>query len=321
MNIASPREPVIEPIGTAVPLPSASGGVSRRKRPPIGPVQYIYLLPMLLLVGAFLLYPALNTAWLSFTDSNGLNNPTFIGLQNYTNLFTDPAFSTSFTNTLLWVVGVLVLQVTLGLIIAMVLSSVRGGDIMKILFYLPATISGASVAVVWYFMFDPAEGMINTTLRWLHLGGVAQDWLTNVPINTWALIVAATWQGLGPNMLLFLVGLQNIPREPLEAGTLDGAGPVRLFWSITLPLLRPMLTIVVGIALINSFKVFDLIWVMTQGGPYRSTETLAVTMYRESFVSFQLGYGAAIAIVLSLIVMVVSIPYLRTMFARDAEVY
>jgi multiple sugar transport system permease protein len=118
-----------------------------------------------------------------------------------------------------------------------------------------------------------------------------------------------------------LVGLQNIPREPLEAAMLDGANPVRLFWHITLPLLRPMLTIVVGIALINSFKVFDLIWVMTQGGPYRSSETLAVTMYRESFVSFQLGYGAAIAIVLVVIVMVVSIPYLRTMFRKDADVY
>ena len=102
---------------------------------------------------------------------------------------------------------------------------------------------------------------------------------------------------------------------------LDGASPVRLFWHITLPLLRPMLTIVVGIALINSFKVFDIIWVMTQGGPYRSSETLAVTMYRESFVSFQLGYGAAVAIVLSLIVMVLSISYLRTMFSRDADVY
>jgi multiple sugar transport system permease protein len=170
-------------------------------------------------------------------------------------------------------------------------------------------------------MFDPGEGVINTTLRFLHLGGLAQDWLTNVPTNTWAMIVAATWQGLGPNMLLFLVGLQNIPREPLEAAMLDGANPVRLFWHITLPLLRPMLTIVVGIALINSFKVFDLIWVMTQGGPYRSSETLAVTMYRESFVSFQLGYGAAVAIVLTIIVMVLSIFYLRTMFGRDTEVY
>ena len=314
MNIASSPETALNPSGH-----QARG--LRPRRAPLGPLQYLYLLPMLTLVGCFLLYPAANTARLSFTDSNGLNDPKFIGLKNYTNLFTDPAFSSSFTNTLLWVVGGLVLQVSLGLLIAQVLNSVRGGNVLKILFYLPATISGASVAVVWYFMFDPGQGVINTTLRLLHLGGLTQDWLTAVPTNTWAMIVAATWQGLGPNMLLFLVGLQNIPREPLEAAMLDGASPVRLFWHITLPLLRPMLTIVVGIALINSFKVFDIIWVMTQGGPYRSSETLAVTMYRESFVSFQLGYGAAVAIVLSLIVMVLSISYLRTMFSRDADVY
>lgn len=321
MNISSPK--------TALSHASAGGPASatvqtrprKPRRAPIGPLQYLYLLPMLALVGCFLLYPAVNTARLSFTNSNGLNDPKFVGLRNYTNLFTDPAFSNSFTNTLLWVVGGLVLQVSLGLLIAQVLNSVRGGNVLKILFYLPATISGASVAVVWYFMFDPVQGVINTTLRLLHLGGLTQDWLTAVPTNTWAMIVTATWQGLGPNMLLFLVGLQNIPREPLEAAMLDGASPVRLFWHITLPLLRPMLTIVVGIALINSFKVFDIIWVMTQGGPYRSSETLAVTMYRESFVSFQLGYGAAVAIVLSLIVMVLSISYLRTMFSRDADVY
>ncbi|HXT34226.1 MAG TPA: sugar ABC transporter permease, partial [Chloroflexota bacterium] len=169
MNVASPWEPAGDPGALGKEL-------SRPKRAPIRPLRYLYMLPMLLLVGAFLLYPAFTTAWLSFTDSNGLNNPKFIGLKNYTNLFTDPAFSTSFTNTLLWVVGVLILQVSFGLLIALVLSGVRGGNALKILFYLPATISGASVAVVWYFMFDPNQGMINTTLRLLHLGGLAQDW-------------------------------------------------------------------------------------------------------------------------------------------------
>jgi ABC-type sugar transport system permease subunit len=291
------------------------------RRRPLAPARFLYLVPMVVLVCTFLLYPALDTTWLSFTNSNGLNNPSFIGLQNYTQLFTDPAFSTSFTNTVLWVIGVLVLQVGLGLLMALVLSDVRGGNALKTLFYLPSTISASATAVIWYFMFDPSQGVINTTLRLLHLGGLTTDWLANPPITTWAMIVASTWQGLGPNMLLFLVGLQNIPREPIEAAMLDGASGVRLFWHITLPLLRPMLTVVVGIALINSFKVFDLIWVMTQGGPYRSSETLAVTMYREAFVSFQIGYGASVAVVLTVIVLVLSIFYLRTMFRRDAEVY
>src|SRR3954454_15268285 len=122
-------------------------------------------------------------------------------------------------------------------------------------------------------------------------------------------------------MLLSLVGLPSIPREPMDAALVDGARRLRLFWHVTLPLLRPMTAVVVGISLINSFKVFDIIWAMTQGGPYRSSETLAVTMYRESFVSFHIAYGAAIAVVLTLIVTFLSIFYIRSMFRRDVEVY
>jgi multiple sugar transport system permease protein len=184
-------------------------------------------------------------------------------------------------------------------------------------FYLPATISAAATAVIWFFVFSPDQGILNSFLRLIGLGGLTQSWLVaDPPINSWAMILAFTWQGLGPAMLLFLIGLQTIPREPIEAALIDGATGFRLFWHVTMPLLRPMTAVVVGISLINSFKVFDLIWVMTQGGPYRSSETLAVTMYRESFVSFQVGYGAAIAVVLSVIVFLVSAFYLRTMFRR-----
>ena len=306
----------------AVPAILAKPGRYRARRwRPILLVRYLYLLPMVVLVGAFLLYPAADTFWISFTNWNGLNNAAFIGLENYAHLFSDPVFTTSFVNTLLWVVGVLMLQVALGLLMAIVLSNIWGGTLLKTIFYLPATISAAATGVIWYFMFDPNEGVLNTFLRLIHFGALAQDWLATPPLNTWAMIVAATWQGLGPTMMLFLVGLQNIPKDAVEAALIDGAGGARLFRYITLPLLRPMATIVVGIALINSFKVFDLIWVMTQGGPYRSSETLAVTMYRAAFVSFQLGYGASVAIVLSVIVLAISVFYLRAMFRKDVGVY
>jgi len=297
------------------------GRPRRRARRPIAPTRFLYLLPMFVLVGVFLLYPALDTAWVSFTDWNGLTAPAFVGLRNYGALVTDPAFTTSFINTMLWVFGVLVLQVVLGLAVAVALNGRRGGEFLKTVLYLPSTVSAAATGVIWFFLFDPTEGIVNVTLHFVHLGGLVQNWLATPPLNTYAMIVASTWQGLGPTMLLLLVGLQNIPRDPLQAAMIDGAGGWRLFWHMTLPLLRPMLTVVVGIALINSFKVFDLIWVMTQGGPYRSSETLAVTMYREAFVGFKLGYGASVAIVLSLIVLVLSIFYLRSMFGRDKEVY
>jgi ABC-type sugar transport system permease subunit len=278
---------------------------------------YLYLLPMLALVGVFLLYPAADTVWTSLTDSNGLDHAKFIGLDNYVNLVKDSAFMTSFVNTLYWVGGVLVLQVGLGLLMALVLSSSALGRILKGVFYLPATISAAATGVIWFFVFAPDQGVLNSTLRLIGLGDLAHTWLTaDPPLNSWAMIVAFTWQGLGPTMILFLVGLQSIPRDPIEAALVDGATGFRLFWHITLPLLRPMTVVVVGISLINSFKVFDIIWAMTQGGPYRSSETLAVTMYRESFVSFHVGYGAAVAVLLTLIVFVLSIFYLRAMFRR-----
>ena len=304
------------------------GGVRRLLRPPAtsgavsGPlatrlVAYLYLAPMVALVGVFLLYPAADTVWTSLTDSTGLGAAKFVGLDNYVNLVKDSAFKTSFVNTLYWVAGVLALQVGLGLLMALVLSSTALGRVLKGVFYLPATISAAATGVIWFFVFSPDQGILNSFLRLIGLSGLTHSWLVaNPPLNSWAMIGAFTWQGLGPTMMLFLVGLQSIPREPIEAALVDGATGFRLFWHITLPLLRPMTAVVVGISLINSFKVFDLIWVMTQGGPYRSSETLAVTMYRESFVSFHVGYGAAVAVLLTAIVFVVSIFYLRAMFRR-----
>jgi multiple sugar transport system permease protein len=129
-------------------------------------------------------------------------------------------------------------------------------------------------------------------------------------MNTWAMIVASTWQSVGVCVLLFLIGLLVIPHDPIEAARLDGAEGWRLFRDMTFPLLRPMTIVVVGISLVNSLKTFDVIWVMTQGGPYRSSETLAVTMYRETFLLFRHGYGSAIAVLLSAIVLAVSWIYL-----------
>ena len=277
---------------------------------------YLYLAPMVVLVGVFLLYPAADTIWLSFNNWNGIYAAQFVGIANFLQLGTDPAFVTACLNTVYWVVGLMLLQAVLGLALAMLLNASPLGELYKRILYLPAAISGAAIGVIWYAIFSNEEGLLNSGLRFFHLNVLAHAWLTTPPLNTFAMVVAAVWQGLGPAIVLFLVGLQNIPRDPLEAGKVDGANGWQLFRHVTLPLLRPMTVVVVGINLINSFKVFDIIWVMTQGGPYRSSETLAVTMYRDAFVSFQFGYGASVAFVLTVIVFVVSIFYIRAMFQR-----
>jgi ABC-type sugar transport system permease subunit len=307
--------PVVDaPIAAARERPAAR--VARRRRRRRRLAGYLYLLPMAALVGVFLLYPAVKTIWVSFTDATGTSAGSFVGLDNFSRLFDDPAFRTSVRNTVYWVIGALVLQVGLGLLLAIVLSNMRGGGWLKRLFYLPYALSGAAVGVIWYYVFNPDNGLLTSFLEAVGLGSLTTRWLADPPLNTFAMIFAAAWQGLGPAMILFLVGLQNLPREPIEAARVDGAQGLRLFWHITLPLLRPMTAVVVAITMINNFKVFDLIWVMTQGGPYRSSETLAVTMYRESFVSFSVGYGASVAVVLTLVVMILSVFYLRSMFRR-----
>ena len=191
----------------------------------------------------------------------------------------------------------------------------RGGTLLRLPFLVPYALSGTAIGVMWEFMLR-GNGAINRMLEDLGLESLTRSWLLEPPLNTWSMIFASTWQSVGVCVLLFLIGLQVVPREPIEAARIDGAEGFRLFRDMTFPLLRPMTIVVVGISLVNSLKTFDVIWVMTQGGPYRSSETLAVTMYRETFLLFRHGYGAAIAVFLSVIVFAVSWAYLqRTMRA------
>jgi len=279
---------------------------------------YLYLAPALVFVGVFLLYPAAYTLYASLTNWDGLKPPQYIGFDNYAHLFQDSAFKTSLSNTLLWVVATLAFPVAWGLGMAVLISRIRFEGVFKTIFYLPYAISATSTAVMWAFMLAP-NGFINATLHELGLADWARSWLVSPPWHTYMMIAAYTWQSAGTNMVLFLVGLQTIPTDPIEAAKIDGASGWQVFRHVTFPLLTPITSVIVTLAVINSFKVFDLIWVMTQGGPYRSSETLVVTMYRESFVMFHLGYGAAIASLLSLIVLVFSAIYLRQIFRREFD--
>lgn len=292
---AKPREPKIS---------RTSSNAIQRVTP------YLFLLPALLLVAGWLLGPFVRTAYLSFTEYNGIGDPSLTGAENYTSLARDPILLDSFRNTLYWVVGTLLLPVGLGLLIAVLTYELTGGALYRLPFLLPYAISGTAIGVMWEFMLR-SNGALNSLLEMIGLESLERSWLLRPPINTWSMIVASTWQSVGVSVLLFLVGLQVVPRDPIEAARLDGAGGWRLFRDVTFPLLRPMTIVVVGISLVNSLKTFDIIWVMTQGGPFRSSETLAVTMYRETFLIFRHGYGSAIAVVLSVIVLAVSWLYLN----------
>ena len=280
---------------------------------------YLYVAPAALMVGVFLILPMLYTTLLAFTDWNGMTAPAFIGLANFFKLVTDTNFTRPFVNTLKWMVLGVVLPVGLGFFFAYAISGLRGAKLMQICIYIPATISASAAGIVFGFVLRD-QGALNILLDAIGLGALKVNWLYVQPYNTYAMIGAYTWQATGINVMIFLVGLQNLPKEPVEAATLDGAGGFVLTTRVIIPMLMPYVVIASLLAVINSFKVFDTIWVMTGGGPARMSETLAVTMYKEGFANFKMGYASAVAVVISALSLVFSYLYLRNMLARESQV-
>jgi ABC-type sugar transport system permease subunit len=282
----------------------------RRRAPLLGRLRLGYVSPAVLLVAVLLYLPFLWTVYQSFTNYTGLGPTTWAGIANYRALLHDPVLDTAIRNTLLWVAGTLVLPVALGLLVAVLSFNIKGGGWYRLPFLLPYAMSGTGVAVAWSVILEHG-GIANSLLSSLRLPGGGESFLLYAPQNTIAMIIATTWQQLGVNALLFVVGLQSIPREPIEAARIDGASGWTLFRRIYWPLLAPLTTVVVGLALVASLKTFDLVWVMTQGGPGTSSQTLAIAMYRDTFVADEYGYGSAIAVVLTVVTGLVSFLYLR----------
>lgn len=263
--------------------------------------------PAAVFVGVVLLLPMVWTVATSFTRYNGVTMH-WAGLSNYTRLLTDPGFGQSLLNTLLWSVGSLVLPVALGLLIAVVTQGSRLGTIARIAVIIPYALSGTATGVIYNFMLR-SDGAVNQVLATIGLDPV--DWLLHWPTNTVTMIVASTWQATGINVVLFMVGLQTVPPSTIEAARLDGASGGKLFWRVVFPQMASSTIVVVGMALANSLKTFDLVWLLTGGGPGTASETLALTMYRQTFLLSRYGLGAATAVVLAVIVVAASWLYLR----------
>lgn len=266
---------------------------------------------------AILLYPVGKTIYLSFTDSEGLLPPVFIGFDNYQNFISDPVLRATLTNVLIWTIATLVLPVSIGLLIANVVSGVKGSAVYRMIFLLPYVLSGVAVGALWFNIFE-TEGLLNSFLVSVGLESRVNSWLLYYPQNTLSMIIAATWASTGLVVVLFTVGIQNVPLQTVEAATIDGANSWVLFWKIIWPQLKYIRAVVIGTALANSLRTFDIVWVMTGGGPSRTSETLAVTMYREAFLLNRYGYGSAIAVFLMILVTTISILALRGGLKKEA---
>lgn len=273
--------------------------------------DYLYIVPAFLIYTSIIIIPALYSVYISFFKWNGVGPKTYVGFENYINLFTkDDIFLRSLRNNFTWIVLTLVFTIAIAMGLALLFNrSFRGRAFFRSYFYFPYTLSIILVAIVWRRMYDPSLGFINEFLRLVGLGDLAGQWTANPKIALYCIFVAAAWQSVGQPMILFLAGLQTIPTEILEAAKVDGATPIRSFFSITVPLLKETFVIVIATQIISSLKVYDIISGMTGGGPANSTQTLATYMYSQTFLWDHWGKGTAIAVVMLAIMMFIIIPY------------
>jgi raffinose/stachyose/melibiose transport system permease protein len=301
----------------------AAGGASRGNRRPAVLGALPFLLPALAFYGIFVIYPMFTAVQLSLSEWNGLagSPSTFVGLDNYRRVFVDdPVFWTAFRNSLVWVVLSLLVPTTLSLGLALALDrALFGRAVFRTVFYIPAVVAAIAVATTWRWMYNPQFGIINETLRAVGLETLIRQWLGDPGIALYSIFVASIWQVAGINMVLFLAGLQNVNKDEVDAAQVDGAGAVATFRHITLPALRPTILVVVVLTIINSLKVFDLIYGMTGGGPAQSTQVLALWSYTLSFGTHVFGQGNAVATVLLFITLLIVVPYLVWLLRQDDE--
>ncbi len=279
---------------------------------------WLFLAVPLLIYLVWVIGPMLYTFFLSLTKWDGLSAPSFIGIKNYRKLFDDPVFFISLKNNFVWIAFFITIPVILGLALAMALNrDIRGSKIFKALFYSPMVLSLVVCGLIWSWLYNPTQGLFNAVLEAVGLEHMAQGWLSDPTYALGSVITVAIWRQVGYVMILYLAGLQSVDPFLVEASLIDGANKWQSFVHVILPQLRPMTVVVVVISIIDSLRAFDLVSVMTRGGPYNRTSVLANFMYIESFNNYKMGYGAAISVILFMISLIFIIFYLRVVMQEE----
>jgi ABC-type sugar transport system permease subunit len=281
---------------------------------------YLFLIVPLIIYLIWVIGPMFYTFYLSLTNWDGVSAPERIGWLNYQRLFKDPVFYTSLKNNLKWVLSFITIPVVAGLALAMALNrAIPLEKFFKASFYSPLVLSLVVCGLMWSWAYHPAHGLINSALRLMGLDALAQGWLSDKKLVMWAIIVAAIWRQVGYVMVLYLAGLQSIDPSLVDASKVDGCTGWQTFRHVIFPLLAPVTVIVVVISVIDSLRAFDLVSVMTRGGPFNSSSVLANFMYIEAFNNYKMGYGAAIAVILFLISLVFIFTYLWRVLQTEME--
>jgi multiple sugar transport system permease protein len=277
---------------------------------------WLFLAPALALIGVFFFLPVAAALLLSLTDFDiyavaASENTRFVGLHNYAQLLKTPLFWSSLRNTFYFAVvgGPLTIAVSLGAALLVNAKLVRWRSLFRTIYFTPFVTTLVAVAIVWRYLYHTRYGLLNYALGALGMDPI--DWLGDPHWAMPAIIVMAVWKNFGYNMLIFIAGLQSIPSELYDAADVDGAGPVRQFMNVTLPMLGPTLLFVAVITMIGYFQLFAEPYVMTQGGPLRSTTSVVLYMYEEGFRWWRMGYAAAIAFVLFIVILLATLVQFR----------
>lgn len=269
---------------------------------------YLFLSPALVLMGLFLIIPALMAIYYAFTDYYLLtpDNKQFVGLANFIEIFNDPIFLESLKNIVLFVVCVIPIQIGAALGLALLINKNRKGNIFfKIAYFAPVVLSLVVISVLWLYLLNPSEGLINVLLE--KVGIDPQPFLSSPKQALYTIVFVSAWQGAGYQMLIFLAGLQNIPGSVYEASKIDGANKWQNFIHITLPLLRPTTLLIMITTFIAAFKLIIQPMVMTQGGPMNSTMTPVYYIYQSGFSDRLIGYSSAMTVVFGVVIGLVTI--------------
>lgn len=277
-----------------------------------------FVLPAAALYLFVVVYPSVRGSLFAFTDWDGLSpDPQWVGWDNFVRIWSDPAGATAIANTAVIAVAVTLIQNVVGLLIALGLNSrIKSRNVLRVVIFAPVVITSIAVGFLWKNLLAPA-GAINQALEGIGLGALQQNWLGDPDTALWSVVIVVLWQFVGYSMVIFLAGLQGIPQEILEAAAIDGAGPIRRFWSVVRPLLTPAITINVMLSLISGLKLFDQVLAMTGGGPGGATATISTLIYTNAFNLGRFGYGAALALVLSVFVAIAAIIQYRLLTRQE----
>jgi raffinose/stachyose/melibiose transport system permease protein len=280
--------------------------VTRRAQTRLG---IALVIPVMIVVAVFFLFPLVNALYYSVVDFDGVNpNPAFVGLANFQEMFADPEVWHSLSNNFIWIIVGTISPIVIGLLIAMLLWSIRRGSLAyRVLFFLPFVLPGVAIGIVWGWIYDPVSGWLNQALAVVGLGSLARGWLGEPDTALYAVLATAIWATTGFVIVIFLSALRNVDAELVDASRIDGANAAQRLWYIILPQIMPVFMMVLTLTLVGGFSVFDIIFIMTGAGPADATNVIGTYAYTNAFQLSRIGYGTTLALLITVLAVPVAI--------------